>query len=85
MYLKKSFSQNAAGRMVHLLHNQLLAPVPNGDLSLTWTSPSLKIVFLSFISKAKHDQALPSHVRGKFWIFELQQRSLCNFWDTLYI
>ena len=64
---------------MHLLHHQLLAPVPNGDLSSTWTSPSLNFLFLSFISKAKQDQALPSHVRGKFWLFELQQCSVCNF------
>ena len=43
-----------------------------GNLSQTWKSPSLEIVFWLFLTETKWDQALPSLVHEKMWPHKTQ-------------
>ena len=45
----------------------LLEPWCTGLLTTSWDPLGLEIVFGSFLTKTKYDQALPSHARGKIW------------------
>ena len=57
----KTHFQNAVGATVHWLNYKKPAPLV-----------SKKLIFWSFLTKTKPDQAFPSHVHGKIWLHSTQ-------------
>ena len=60
---QKSDFQNVGGATVQQLNHQSPAPLSTRlGRACVW-----KLFFLSFLTKTKQGQALPSHIRGKIW------------------